>query len=234
MNTEIDNNIFSQEINEHIRCISHEIRNNLSICEMYSQIIKKNLEKDGVKNPSIDNALECIRKSIQIIGSNVMELKSTSCNTFNRYDFEQLILKGIELSKAYVEDKNITFEVFIKNSATIYADENRFISCVVNIIKNGIEAINIKGKISVLAEVKNQKAVLKISNNGKPIPKSKQEEIFLAGYTNGKKNGNGLGLHICKQYLKSQNATLKLLKSTTSETQFEISIPVFPLVDPSA
>ena len=28
------------------RCVSHEIRNQVSICEMYSEIIKKNLEKE--------------------------------------------------------------------------------------------------------------------------------------------------------------------------------------------
>ena len=52
---------------EQSRCISHEIRNHLSICEIYTQIIKKNLEDEGINNASINNALNSISKSIKIM-----------------------------------------------------------------------------------------------------------------------------------------------------------------------
>lgn len=214
----------NETINNQIRYVSHEIRNHLSICDMYSQIIKRNLEKEGISNNSIDNALNCIQKSIQIISSNVTDLKSINNNVKKIYDFENLCQKAIEMSKAYIEDKNIEFEIFIKNSTDILVDENRFLSCMVNIIKNGIESIEIKGKITILGEIKNNNAVIKISNDGNQIPKSKQDIIFDCGYTT-KDTGCGLGLNICKKYIESQNGTLKLNKSTKAETQFEIVIP---------
>ena len=96
---------------------------------------------------------------------------------------------------------------------------------VVGEAENGIEAIEIKGKIEILAEIKNNLGIIKISNNGKPISKEKQESIFNEGYTT-KKTGCGLGLCICKKYLKSQNATLELVKSIKGQTQFEIKIPI--------
>lgn len=218
--------IEQQELNNQIRFVSHEIRNHLSICDMYSQIIKKNLEKEGIQNQSVENALDCIRKSIQIMGTNLMELKSLNVNTPKILDFKNVVLKGIELAKAYVEDKDIKFEVFIKNSGNIFADENRLEACIVNIIKNGIEAIEISGKISVYGEIRAKYAVLRVINDGKCIPKSKQEQIFNNGYTT-KESGSGLGLSICKKYLASQNSELKLVKSTRAETIFEISIPVY-------
>ncbi len=214
------------ELNQQIRCVSHEIRNHLSICDMYSQIIKKNMEKSEIENPSITNALDCIQKSIQIISANLLDLKSLHNNSAKITDFRQLIEKGCELAKAYTEEKDIEFETYIKNTDNIYIDDNRFLACLVNIIKNGIESIEIKGKIEVLAEVKNKTGIIKISNNGKPIPKEKQKEIFTRGYTT-KKNGCGLGLSICKAFLNSQKAELELTKSTKAQTQFEIRIPVF-------
>ncbi len=63
----------------------------------------------------------------------------------------------------------------MKNTANIFVDENRILACIVNIIKNGIESIDIKGKIEILAEVKDNIAILKIGNNGKVIPKEKQK-----------------------------------------------------------
>lgn len=221
------NEIISDEnLKLQIRCVSHEIRNHLSICDMYSQIIRKNLEKSKIENPSIENALDCIQKSIQIIGANLLDLKSLNNTTERIYDFKSLVEKAVEMAKAYTtDDKNIEFEVFIKNSADIKIDENRFLSCIINIMKNGIEAIEIKGKIEIIAEVKNSFGVIKISNNGKPIPKDKQQNIFNTGYTT-KNTGCGLGLCICKNYLKTQNATIELVKSIKGQTQFEIKVPI--------
>ncbi len=212
------------DLNKQIRCVSHEIRNHLSICDMYAQIIRKNLEKSEIKNQSIENALDCIQKSVQIIGTNLLDLKSLNLEKSQIFDFKNTITKSIELSKAYIIDKDIEFDTFIKNTSNILIDENRFVACLVNIIKNGIEAIEIKGKIEIYAEIKDDFGIIKISNNGKPIPKEKQNDIFSYGYTT-KKNGCGLGLAICKKYLESQNATIKLTKSNKTQTQFEIKIP---------
>jgi len=211
------------EIDSRIRFVSHEIRNHLSVCDMYLQIIKKYLEKDGYKNPSVLNAINCISQSLRIISMNVTDLKSVNKNEPVDIDFKASIEKSVELSKAYVEDKDIEFETYIKNSVVFKIDENRFMSCIVNIIKNAIESIEVRGKISVIGEVKNNCAVLKISNNGKPIQSDKQSRIFDCGYTS-KQSGSGYGLYICKKYLNSQNADIELVKSNRSETTFKITI----------
>lgn len=213
------------DVTEQIRFVSHEIRNHISVCDMYSQILKKHLDNDGYKNPSVENALECIQKSLQIISMNVADLKSININAQTVLDFKKCVEKAVELSKAYIEDKDIEFEIFIKNSAMIKIDENRLTSCIVNIIKNAIEAIEIKGKICVFGEVKDNWGILKILNTGKPIPADKQNKIFECGYTS-KQCGSGYGLSICKKYLNSQNADIELLKSNKTETIFKIAIPL--------
>lgn len=214
------------KLNQQIRCVSHEVRNHLSICDMYSRIIRKNLEKSGIENKSIDNAIDCIQKSIQVIGASILDLKSLNESALQVIDFKALLESGIDMARAYVVDKNIEFNVFIKNSDYIYVDENRLLACVVNIIKNGIEAIVNEGVIEIIAEIKDDFAILKISNNGKPIPKEKQSEIFKQGYTT-KNTGCGLGLSICKKYLESFSAELTLLRSTKEKTTFEIKLPVY-------
>ncbi len=214
-----------EDLNQQIRCVSHEIRNHLSICDMYSQIIKRNLEKEGISNNSIENALDCIQKSIQIIGTNLLELKSLNQNTPQVIDFSKIITKGANLAKAYVIDKDIEFEIFVKNTDYIYIDENKFLACIVNILKNGIESIEGKGTIEVLAEIKENFGIIKLSNNGKPIPKDKQQQIFKQGYTT-KTSGCGIGLALCKNFLEASGATLTLTQSTKTKTTFEIRVPV--------
>ena len=212
-------------LQQKIRCVSHEIRNHLSICDMYSQIVRKNLEKLGVENSSIDNALDCIKQSVQIIESNLLDLKSLNQNSAKVVDFKSVVERGVELSRAYVVEKDIEITFFAKNTAEIGVDLERFLSVIVNIIKNGIEAIEIKGQIEVWAEVKDGVGVIKISNDGKPIPKNKQEKIFEKDYTT-KQNGCGLGLAICRKYLENQKGTLNLVRSLKNKTTFEITVPV--------
>ncbi len=210
---------------EQSRCISHEIRNHLSICEIYTQIIRKNLEEENVENKSIDNALNCISKSIKIMCNSLLDLKSLNNLSPKNCDIKELLEEGVKLAQVYIHDKDIKIKCSMQNTATVFIDENKFLACVVNIIKNAIEAINKKGEIKVSLDIKKEYAIIKISNNGEAISKEKQKSIFEEGYTT-KATGSGLGLHICATNLKAQNAILKLNKSTKNLTEFEIDIPV--------
>ena len=212
-------------IKNQTRCISHEIRNHLSICELYAQIAKKNLAKEGIINPSVDNALNCIQKSLRIIGNSLLDLKSLNNVATDEYDFGKLVKSAIELSTVYIMDKDIKINYIEGASATVEVDENKFLACVVNIIKNAIEAIDYKGEINLKTKVAAGKAHLIISNTGHAISKEKQRQIFDEGYTT-KATGSGLGLHICKNNLAAQNAELRLNKSDAKSTEFEIILPI--------
>ena len=207
------------------RCVAHEIRNHVSICDMYTEIIKKHLERSQYKNSSVENALDCIKKSLKIITTSLLDLKVVNNFEPKNCELKYLVEEGVRLASAYTLGKEIDINCLIKNSGKIYVDENKFLACIVNIIKNGIEAIESCGKIQVVVEVFNGDASIKISNNGKMIPKEKQEQIFNEGFST-KSTGCGLGLHICRTHLEMQNAKLQLNKSTKTITEFEIVIPL--------
>ena len=210
---------------EQSRCISHEIRNHLSICELYSQIIRRNLEEEGLENQSVDNALNCISKSLKIMSNSLLDLKSLNNFSLGEYDLKSVVEEGIKLSTVYTHGKIIDITSDLQGTAKVHIDENKFLACIVNIIKNGIEAINKEGKINISLEIGKKEAHIKISNNGDEISKEKQAAIFEEGFTT-KSTGSGLGLHICVNNLKAQNAILRLNKSTPEITEFEIIVPV--------
>lgn len=210
---------------EQSRCISHEIRNHLSICELYSQIIRRNLEEEGIRNKSIDNALNCISKSLKIMSNSLLDLKSLNNFSFGEYDLKSIVEEGIKLSTVYTHGKIINITSNLKGTARVYIDENKFLACIVNIIKNGIEAIDKEGEINITLEIGKKEAHIKISNNGDEISEEKQAAIFQEGFTT-KSTGSGLGLHICVNNLKAQDAILRLNKSTSEITEFEIIVPI--------
>ena len=212
-------------IKKQSRCIAHEMRNHISICELYTQIIKKNLEKEGIQNTSLNNALNCINKSLKIMSNSLLDLKSLDNFNLKKVNIKKVLEEGIKLATAYISDKKIKITSNINIDAEVFIDENKFLACIVNIIKNAIEAIKKEGKINVSLEIEGDYIHIKISNNGEPISQEKQKSIFEEGFTT-KPTGSGLGLHICANNLKAQNATLKLTKSTTEITEFEIILPI--------
>ncbi len=212
-------------IYEQSRCIAHEMRNHLSICELYTQIIRKNLEKEGIKNSSIENALNCINKSLKIMNNNLLDLKSLNNFSPKICSIKKILEEGIKLSQVYICEKDIKITSDLQTDANVYIDENKFLACIVNIIKNAIEAISNNGEIHVSLQLADNNAHIKISNNGEAISEEKQKAIFEEGFTT-KPTGSGLGLHICANNLKAQNAVLKLIESTEQKTVFEIILPV--------
>ena len=212
-------------IKEQSRCIAHEMRNHISICELYTQIIKKNLEKEGIQNTSLNNALNCINKSLKIMSNSLLDLKSLDNFNLKKANIKKVLEEGIKLATAYISDKKIKITSNINIDAEVFIDENKFLACIVNIIKNAIEAIKKEGKINVSLGIEGDYVHIKISNDGEPISQEKQKSIFEEGFTT-KPTGSGLGLHICANNLKAQNATLKLTKSTTEITEFEIILPI--------
>lgn len=219
------------DIQKQVRCISHEIRNHLSICELYTEIINKNLEKENIKNDSVNNAISCIKKSLKIMSNCLIDLKSLDNIVLNECDLKTLLETSIELSKVYVQDKNIKFITNIKDTAKVNIDNNKFSACIVNIIKNAIEAINSSGEIAVTLSIIKGIAQIRILNNGEMISESKQKNIFTEGFTT-KSTGSGLGLYICKSNLEAQDADLKLLRSNKKETVFEIDLKTEPEIKP--
>jgi hypothetical protein len=65
------------EVSQNIRSIAHEIRNQLSICDLYSEIIKKSCLKNGIKDDSVLNAVSCISKALKLAGASLVELKAS-------------------------------------------------------------------------------------------------------------------------------------------------------------
>ena len=58
------------------------------------------------------------------------------------------------------------------------------------------------------------------------LPKSVEERIFQAFVTEGKANGTGLGLFMCKWIVETHNGELTYLTKSGDGTTFIISLPL--------
>ena len=102
----------------------------------------------------------------------------------------------------------------------VYADEGQISQIFINLIKNALQAgakhITITGRMD-----KEDEVILRIANDGEPIPVAAQEQIFVPFYTT-KKDGSGIGLSLARQIMRQHNGSIDLVKSDASETVFQM------------
>ena len=188
----------------------HEIKNQISVCELYTEVIKRTLEKEGIENEVLTRAIKNIKNSLGLIAQSAISLRETKLDNYNLYEIVESVF---EICLAY---KNITLKNEISRNQIVLADKNKLTSALVNIIKNAIEAD--ASEIVVSAD---DKSII-IKNNGEKIPLEIQEKIFNDGFTT-KENGSGLGLMLTKSMLSEQNLTLTLCSSSDDVTIFNIN-----------
>ena len=96
-----------------------------------------------------------------------------------------------------------------------------------NLVKNGIDAMKGKGRITITIEANAKNAIIKVSDSGKGIPKRHFSKIFTPGFTT-KKRGWGLGLSLAKRIIEDYHkGRLRVLISTPEKgTTMEIALPL--------
>ena len=224
------------EISQNTREIAHEIRNQLSICDLYTEIIKKTCAKNSIKDEAVTNAVKCISRAVKMAGNSLIALKSTEKGVIKPYKLKELIDNSVDLTKVYFENKNVEYKIENKLNLKIPVDENKFIAAIINLVKNASEAFNKKDDslemvkdgnskttkyIKIATEEDNDFAVIRISNNAGKI--QEPEKIFTEGFTT-KSTGSGLGLMICKKSIEEIYGKLELSINTDEEVEFVIRI----------
>jgi len=205
------------------RHISHELKNQLSICDLYLGVMRKYCENNGILEDTIDRSIECMNKSVKLMSNLIGQLKVLNSKELKLYRVDIMLESVSKLVKAYVENKNINFELENDVKEEIFVDQTLFMSAIINIVKNASEAFDDLSRednlIRVSSRVENDNVVIQISNNAKPI--ENPEAIFNEGITT-KSTGSGLGLFISKQSVESMCGKLDLVKSDNDSTVFEL------------
>ena len=214
-------------ISSKTREVSHDIKNHLSIIDLYSKIIEKRtmLLADGDLQESLNNAVSCIKKSKQSIENLLSEIRSIQGTKLQSHNFAQILEQIVFMVKPRFENSGVQLDVSNEFQGDVLIDENKFLNVLINLLYNALDAIQENGYVSLCTEQTSDNMLkIFVIDNGMGIEQSKQDCIFDEGYTS-KINGNGLGLYISKESMREQYGDLKLVSSEKGRTVFEVAVP---------
>lgn len=215
--------------------IAHEIKNPLASMSIYLQLLNKKLDKDG----SITK--EEAQKSLSIIGDEIERLNSMAVDFLFAVkpmkvdqkikNINSVVEKTVSLIKAEVEDSNIALEVDLKSGIpSVAIDENLIEQCLLNLIRNAIQAFDSKSfdkKIVISTYQDGNEIYLAVSDNGCGMTDTQLTRIFEPYYTT-KANGTGLGLTTIFKIVKEHAGEINVNSHPGTGSEFTIKLPVPP------
>lgn len=207
---------------EKVRHISHEVKNQLSVCDLYTEILERYCAKNGIEDETILRSVGCIKRALQMAGNTLLELKSSDIQQLDEYNLDEILKDAYELSKVYGIAKAVRIELSSDIDVKVVVDKNRLLSVILNLVKNACEAFEDTDDKFVKICSQREDSVVKVivSNNAVPVGNT---DIFAEGVTT-KETGSGLGLYIARQNMEEMGGSLRLLKSDFTSTDFEIRI----------
>lgn len=215
---DIRNELDAKELDSWIkltRVLTHEIMNSIAPISSLSETFLK--RKDVVESPLYEGIRAIHDTSAGLISFVDSYRKFSSLQKPSPEPFYVSELLH-QIEKLHLVPECIALTLQIEPAELmIYADPNLIRQVLINLIKNGIQAIDgEKGRIHIHAySTTEEHVMIYISNDGPVIPEPVAEEIFVPFFTT-KKEGSGIGLSLSRQIMKISGGSISLLKAGTN------------------
>ena len=207
-----------------IRVLTHEIMNTVSPIASLSDVMAKSVDEKGHSELDIKAGLETISDSSKNLIEFVQtyrQLSGVAKPIRRALDLQELMDNVIALNSELAASYGAVCTYRPEEpDMMIYADEGQISQILINLIKNALQAG--AGHVDITARMgKDDDVIVRVANDGEPIPVSAQEQIFIPFFTT-KKEGSGIGLSLSRQIMRNHNGTIELLRSNAQQTIFEL------------
>ena len=207
-----------------IRVLTHEIMNTVSPIASLSDALAESVDEEGHSELDVKAGLETISDSSKNLIKFVQtyrQLSGVAKPLRKAIAVRELMDKIISLNREFMASSGVKCRYVEEGQdLMIYADEGQISQILINLVKNAVQAgashVDISGRMGTEDEV-----IIRVANDGNPIPVASQEQIFVPFFTT-KKEGSGIGLSISRQIMRNHNGSIELIKSDAASTVFEL------------
>src|SRR6056300_223351 len=216
--------------------ISHELKTPLFTIQGYILTLlegamkdKKVREKYIIRAAKGVDRLISIVKDLDLITQFESGIKTVDKSKFNIYE---LVDNVFELMEFEAEKNNISLqtEKDENNPNYVYADKERIIKVLTNLVVNSIKYGTENGFTKVVVEnIDNENLIIKVIDNGEGIEEEHLPRLFERFYRidknrSRKKGGSGLGLSIVKHIIEAHNQQIFVKSEIGVGTEFSFTL----------
>jgi len=223
---------------EFISTVTHELRTPITSIKSLSRIL--------LDNPNIEQAQK--REFLQIL---VIESERITRLINQVLDVEKIGADPQEEAFTPVDLRTITNQAFIglqqlirehhivakiqlpEHPLRVLGQSDRLTQVIVNLLSNAIKFCpESNGQLTVTLSQDASQAHLAVSDNGRGIPRDKQQFIFdkftqVNNQESGKPAGSGLGLYISRKIVENHKGSIRVESKLGQGATFIVSLPKF-------
>jgi signal transduction histidine kinase len=224
---------------EVLAIVSHDLRNPLNAVTLGASLLKMSKSLNDEDREQLDIIDVSARRMSRLIADllDVTRLEGGKQLPIEpaRVEVEALFRETDELFRAQAAASSISLEFGLEDHVPpVYADRDRVMQVLSNLIGNSMKFTPPGGMISLRAEPKGEFVLFTVADNGPGIPKEHQAEIFNPYWQakRAERLGAGLGLPIAKGIVEAHGGSIWVESEPGKGTKFRFTLPVATPVAP--
>ncbi len=213
--------------------VAHEIRNPLAGIAGAIEIISKDVPLDHPDREILDDLRQEVRR-IEKVLNDLLAYARPKAPQFGMADLKETVARTLQFARQQIGSKNVEFSIQIPSPLPRFRmDPEQLQQVLLNLVLNGIQALDQEGKITLQAKVLSGSGTpnrpnyveVSVSDTGGGIPRDLMEKIFRPFYTT-KRGGTGLGLSLCRRIISQHGGTLTAESEVNKGSRFIIRLPM--------
>ncbi len=189
--------------------VAHELNNPLGSIFMNVNLVMETMDKDSAIYEDLQKIDEDTQRCKRIVDdllcfSRQQELKLAY------YNINEIINRTINFIRHEADNRMIDIETDLgPDIDDIYVDRNHLQQVLVNIMMNGIQAMDKAGKLTIITKNNDSENIIIVRDTGCGIPSKNMYKIYDPFFTT-REEGTGLGLSICYGIMKRLNGSIEI------------------------
>jgi len=218
--------------------VAHEIRNPLAGIAGAIEIITKDFPPNHPDREVLDD-LRCEVRRIEKVLTDLLAYARPKPPHFGPASLKETMTRALQIARQQTGNKKVDFAIQLPASLPAFRmDPEKLQQVLLNLVLNGIQAIEEEGVIGITAvlypsEAPNRPDVVEISvtDTGRGIPAENLERIFRPFYTT-RRGGTGLGLSLCRRIVSQHGGTVTVESDGNHGSRFVVRLPLREVEEP--
>jgi signal transduction histidine kinase len=184
-----------------------------AVVSMLSSLAANNKEMHEEMKSSANGQLAIISHIQEILNIQRQYVAGRETGERQPVNLRGIVTDCLSMLSATMEKRGIRLvSDLLEESALIKGNRTKLMQVIMNLLKNSIEAIDVKAAektISTCLHRKDGRLVLRISDTGCGYDDAIANRLFDRGFTT-KSSGTGLGLYNCREIVESHNGSMQM------------------------
>lgn len=214
-------------IGELAASVAHEIRNPLTVVHGFIQLLGSDKIQESKKEEYLQIMMAELNRAQSII-TDYLSLAKSEIGTREQVNMEQLIQQIVTIVSplALLNGVEIRSSISMTELPYLHTDPEKIKQCLINIIKNGIEAMTNGGVLQVNVHKRSDDFIIDIIDTGIGMTSEEIKQLGMPFYST-KEKGTGLGTMVCYSIIRGLNGKIEVTSQKGKGTCFSIIIPAF-------